>query len=501
MSARRPTRRDVVRGAAAAALGTACASAAPRATRPVGGRRPNVLWILSDQHRHDVAGYAGDPHAVTPALDRLAAQSGRLEDLYCQVPLCVPARQSLLTGTLAHVHGNFRNSPVVPPGERTIAHAFTEAGYRTALFGKAHCNVQGFEVVRDFHEALADFEAEHGRGRRPGDEHWYRDRAEGERDYVTSMNPGMRTAGDGPRFFMEREVTADAARFLAEHDGERPFFLWASYLNPHPPLFPPDEFHAMFSAAELPLRGSMAEDEPGLFHFHKRRRRRQELDAITPDELLGITRAYYASLAWTDTCIGGLLDAVDRLDLARDTIVVYTSDHGEMLGEHGLVQKRSFHEAALRVPGMVRFPGRIPAGRSHARVAEHLDLVATIFDLTGVPRPEDLRGRSLAPVLRGEPLGAWDDAAIAEMLLADRPGEDRTSHAGEPPQGFGWAIRVGDYKYVEHSRHERALHDVVRDPLERANRIDDPDHAERVQAMRDRLAAACGTAPWNLREA
>ena len=196
-------------------LGSACnrAQAEPE-------RRPNVLWIITDQHRADVAGYEGNAYAATPSLDRLATESVRVSDFYCQVPLCVPARQSLLTGQFAHSHGAFRNTAEFTDEQRTIAHAFADAGYATALVGKTHCNTSGFEYRREFKDQLAAFLELHPDGRRRGDEH-YSFRNSGVYEIEKTMNSQNLAAGEGPRFFMEEAVVADTLEFLAQRDPER----------------------------------------------------------------------------------------------------------------------------------------------------------------------------------------------------------------------------------------------------------------------------------------
>jgi len=448
---------------------------------------PNVLWIITDQHRADVAGYEGDTLAVTPSLDRLASQSVRVSDFYCQVPLCVPARQSLLTGQFAHTHGAFRNTADFRPEERTLGHAFSEAGYATALVGKTHCNTSGFEYVREFKDQLAAFMERHPEGQRPGAEH-FRFRKSGEFEFADTMNPMNFPAGAGPRFFMEEAVVADTLEFLEQRNPERPFFVWASFLSPHPPLFAPDEFRELFAQAELPLMGSMESDEPGLLPINVRRREEQELDQITDVQLLEITRAYYAALAWSDHCIGQLLEGLERLGLAEDTLVIYTSDHGEMLGAHGLLQKRSFFEGATRVPCMVRWPGRLEAGALRSNVAQHIDLTATVLDLAGVPAPNPSRapaGRSMRELF--EDAGAdWEDLALAEL--------SGTSAAGEVRR----MLRSGSYKYMWHAEGEEALFDLESDPGELTNLIDRPEYAERVADLRARIEALGDATEWSV---
>lgn len=478
------TRRQFLQGAGALGLG-AHALAGRALSRRREERPLNVLWLIADQHRADVAGFAGNPHARTPALDRLAAQSARVTDVYCQIPLCAPARQSLLTGRYPHSHGIFRNFwNEQKRDDPTFAHALREAGYATALVGKSHCDTSGFDVVLDTRRLGRLFRAAEPGSTRPGrdavDE--LEDDGDGpnKEESVVSMNPEYRPPAEGEQFFMEAAVADETIRLLSER-GEEPFFIWASFVNPHPPLFPPKEYLDAFATAEIPIPGDMREAEPGLFAYHRQRREQWGYDQVTPGQLLSITRAYYASLAWTDCCIGRILDHLEASGAAEDTLVVYTSDHGESLGEHGLLQKRAFYEGPMRVPCLVRLPGRISPGSVHPRVAQHIDLVATVFDLLSLDAPDYFEGRSMARGLTGGGWDGWEDFAIAEMALGStRP----TRTPGVLPEKFGWMLRRGPWKFVDHGAGEVALYDLASDPHELDNLAGEPEQAARVEELR-----------------
>jgi choline-sulfatase len=477
-----PTRRQFLQGAGLTAL--ASSVAACQATGPGGPRnRPNILFLVADQHRFDVAGFEGDAHAHTPSLDRLAAESARVTDVYCQVPLCAPARQSMLTGQYAHTHGTFRNKDEYTFHEEqvTLAHALSAAGYRTALFGKTHCNTGGFEHLRPLDRMLAEYREEHPGADRPGSSLFTFDKSDPDYDHLTMMNPGYARAGKAPTFFMEEAVAREAGEYVARDD-DRPFFVWASFVNPHSPLFPPDAFYDLYAGRELPIFRSMTQDEPGLLGIHAWRRRRQGLDRVDDEQLQNITRAYYACLAWTDHCVGQLVDSLDAAGRRRDTIVIYTSDHGEMLGQHGLLKKWAFYEAAARVPLLVRWPGRIrPA--VHRRVVQHIDLTATVLDWAGASMTggEGVSGRSMADLLRGR--GDWDDLAIAEL----------------PGDGFlAWMVREGPHKYMWHGSGGVGLYDLAEDPNEERNLAWHASSAERVDALRARFDEVTGRTVWNV---
>jgi choline-sulfatase len=282
---------------------------------------------------------------------------------------------------------------------------------------------------------------------------------------------------------MEAAVVEDTLAWLEQRDDRRPFFLWASFLNPHPPLFAPDEFRDLFVDADLPLRGTLTSDEPALPAVDVRRRQEQLLEGLDDEQLLEITRAYYASLAWTDHCIGELLEGLERLGLEGNTLVVYTSDHGELLGQHGLLQKRSFWEPASRVPCLLRWPGHLAAGAVREQVAQHVDLTATVLDLAGVPAPCPPAGVSMQALL-ADPDAEWDDFAVVELSATPESSAVRRM------------IRSGRFKYVWQSDREEALFDLESDPGELVNLIGDERHADELTALRARYEAVAERTDW-----
>jgi choline-sulfatase len=283
---------------------------------------------------------------------------------------------------------------------------------------------------------------------------------------------------------MEEAVARETAAFLREAD-ERPFCAWASFVNPHPPLFPPDEFHDLFEGRAIPLRGDLATGGEGLLPVHAERRVKQGLDQLGADELLGITRAYYASLAWTDHCVGRVLDELERAGRADDTLVIYTSDHGEMLGQHGLLKKLTFYEGAVRVPLVLRWPGVVRPG-TLAPVVQHVDLVPTLLELLGAgpyDGEDPLPGRSLTPLLvAGEDPGR-EDLAIAEL-----------AGGGE----LHWMLRDGRHKLAWYGQHGHALYDLREDPGETRDLSGDEEGARLVEELTARFDQATAGTTWRI---
>ena len=473
-----PSRRDLLRGSAALALAAAGEGFGGTA------ERPNVLLIMADQHRYDLAGYAGDGNATTPHLDVFAGQSTRISDAYAQVPLCVPSRQSFLTGRYASSHGSFRNRMAEVTGQRTFAHDFTEAGYQTAWIGKTHCNTEGFALTISQEDLQQAHRKAHPGSRMPDDGP---DRKLNPQTNTRPLNPLYEGPGTGPVFHMEEHVVERASELLGKRDEHKPFFYVASFLNPHAPLFPPADFLELYRDADVPWCRSFHDVGPHPFRDLSRRRATQGWKRLPLERLRNITRAYYASVAWMDHCVGQLLAELERSGAAEDTLVIYMSDHGDMLGEHGLLQKRALYDSASRTPLMLRWPGQIEAGRVLPRVVEHLDLVRTMYELCAVDCTLDTPGRSFAPMLRGKSQ-AWTDQARIELTPSlGVPTPEKLRSLGGLPKGGFWALRLDRWKYIEHNAKERGLFNVHEDPKEFINRIAEPEHQERIEHMRAQL--------------
>jgi choline-sulfatase len=448
-----------------------------------GARDANVLLILSDQHRKSVTGCYGDPLVSTPHIDRLAADGTRLANAFCQSPLCSPSRASLLTGTHPHTcKGHQSKPPPQPPvaGLPTIATLLAEAGYATGCIGKLH--VKGANDRYDL--GFAHRELDYYKDR-------FRDYIEiAGRDAVNRYVPGALDDEDAPArdHYNRRNVPVDldeslmydalvverCVGFLEEHRHDR-FFLWAGLEKPHPAWYAPAESHAMYDPAEMPLPPTRREDADIIPTWNK------VADRYTDDEMRHSIAAYYANVSYMDSKVGELVAAVDGLGLADSTLVIYTTDHGELLFDHGLTQKHCFYEGAVAVPLIFRLPGLVPAARVREPIVSLVDLLPTILELVGLDVPGHVEGRSLADVISGDdPRGAG--AATSEYC---RPDVSKRM------------IRTERWKYVEGDGSGPKLFDLAEDPLETANLADDPavrgvreDLRRRVLAHWERPAPA-----------
>ncbi len=443
---------------------------------------PNVLILMTDEHDPRISGPYGDRRVSTPALDRLAAGGVVMENAYCNSPLCVPSRMSFMTGRYVHHIGAWDNGSVLPSDEVTWAHRCEAAGYETALIGKMHFQGpdqrHGFRTrpVSEIHGGgpLGDLPPWRPAGSRPPAEPAAATGGRGMRRRILGAGPGRST-----NIAYDEAVRDATVAFLRERRagaGQAPFAVCASFISPHFPLVAPPEDFARYwpDNVELPRL------PPGGHPFHRRLIRHFDLEGFSREEILRARAAYYGLVTFVDRLVGDVLQALETNGLAENTLVVYTADHGEMLGEHGLWWKCNFYEPSVRVPLILRLPGRIPAGQRRGQICSLVDLVPTVLEYAGIPggaveagAEQGLDGDSLTSVLERpeSPAGAaWKDEAFAEYH----------AHASEHPMCM---LRRGRFKLNYVLDEPTELYDLQADPEERHNLATEPAFAGVVAAM------------------
>ncbi len=478
------------------ALAAATLPAAPlRPAAQAGAGRPkNVLFLLSDQHRPRALGIDGEPNARTPHLDSLARAGVRFAAAYCSNPVCTPSRASLLTGLYTHHHRTWSNTTPWPFEFKTMAHYFGRAGYMTSLIGKMHfvdAQTHGFDYRLDFNDwyqylgpktrLYADelSRANSGSGLPQIDDLWrdYGDPWIGARELDGRKGPVHvgRASKIAERDHFENFVARESIRFLKNFGRKQPFFLISSYLKPHDPFMPAERFARMFAPSEMRLPDTLGKVD--LATVPREIQDRIRFNTPTP-ELADAEQArqriamYWGNVAHLDDCLGQVLTALRELDLERDTILVYASDHGEMLGEHGLWQKFVFYEPSVGVPLILRVPGGEHAGARSATPVSLVDLLPTLAELCGVSLPSGLDGQSFVPDLR-EPARTRDTTVYAEFAL-------RTKQAK-------YMIRRGPWKYCHYVNDTPELYHLRDDPREMRNLALDARHKGKADEMRGRL--------------
>ncbi len=458
-------------------------------------RPPNVLLLMADQHKPHCMGADGDAVARTPNLDSLANSGVRFDRAYCSNPVCVPSRASLLTGLYTHRHRAYNNSVPWPYEVQTMAHYFHRAGYMTGLIGKMHfvdAQTHGFDYRLDFNDwwqylgpkakLYADelSRANSGSGMPQIDDLW-RDAGDPWKDTRDlDDRQGFVAVGHASKIperdHFESFVARESVRFL-KNFGRQPFFLISSFLKPHDPFMPAQRFASMFRAEDMKLPPTWGKVD--LKTVPREIRDSIENNRPTPElrspEMAKLRIAlYYANLAQMDDCLGQVLRALHDLRLENDTIVVYTSDHGEMLGEHGMWQKFVFYEASAGIPLIFRVPGTAFPGARTPTLAGSVDVLPTLAELCGVSIPKDLDGSSLARSIRN-PQAKIERVAFSEYNLQTRNAK--------------YMIRKGDYKFCHYVSDIAELYDLRSDPDEMRNLALEPEFRSKVDQLRRELFA------------
>ncbi len=445
-------------------------------------KRPNILFLMADQLAAPFLDFDSGEAARTPALASLAGRGIVFDNFYCNAPLCAPSRFTMMSGALPKRIGAFDNAANFASDVPTFAHYLRAAGYRTALAGKMHfC---GADQLHGFEERLttdiypADFgwtpdwtRPEH----RPS---WYHNMLS-----VTQAGPCLRSN----QLDFDDEVTYAARRHVFDigraATDERPFCLVVSWTHPHDPYAALPRFLDLYREDEIPMPKVPAYDVP-LDPHSARLRQVSDMDSfrITEKDVRRARHAYFANVSYIDAQVATMLGALDDMGLAGDTIVLFTADHGDMLGERGLWYKMGWFENACRVPLIVRAPGQFGARRVR-EAASLIDLLPTLVELANDGKPFEaavpIDGRSLMGHLAGtgghdRVLGEYcGEGAIAPLVM----------------------IREGGWKFIHAPCDPDQLYDLSLDPLERRNLAPEPEHRATLDHYRGELARL-----WNLTE-
>jgi choline-sulfatase len=430
--------------------------------------RPNLLIIMADEHAPQFSGPYGHPIVKTPNLDRLAAEGVVFEHAYCNSPLCVPSRMSFMTGRYVHHIGAWDNTSALSSDTVTWAHLVRAAGYDAVLAGKQH--FVGPDQLHGFRAQLArDLHAEH--------DHPIFDWSEGTR-VAPQPWPALAKAGPGTTIEIEVDDQVEAAALAYLRDAARrrqPWALNVSFIAPHFPLIVPQRYWDLYSLDQIDLPhippGHLARQHP----VYQRMRAMFGMVEF-PEELTRRGRAgYYGLITYLDEKVGRLLDALEETGQRENTLVIYTADHGEMAGEHGMWRKSNFYDYASRVPLQLSWPGHLPAGRRVRQVVSLVDLVAALVEVAGAPRGIPLDGDSLLPLARGEAVD-WKDEAFAEYL----------AHGVARPMAM---LRRGRFKLNYSLDDPPELYDLHDDPGEFHDLAGEPAYRAVREELRARLLA------------
>ncbi|MBM3494156.1 MAG: sulfatase [Armatimonadetes bacterium] len=429
-------------------------------------RRPNVLIIMSDQHNARVMGCAGDVAAHTPALDDLARHGVRFESAYCPFPLCGPSRMSFMTARLPSRIDCLDNASQLSSDMPTFAHAFSAAGYETVLAGRMH--FVGPDQRHGFQRRLLSDVTTAWVNRA-----WDLEPVLG--DLIDTPGYTLQSvvksgAGRTGYHAFDEAVTRSAVAWLAERGpADPPFLLVVGYVSPHSPyIAPPEHFDRCVGGVRQPI----AADQPAQMLHPENRAQRAMVDgpagASAGDRMRA--RAAYCGLAsFLDSQVAAVVDALDRAGLRDDALIVYTSDHGDQIGEHGLWWKSTFYEGSVGVPLLMSGPG-LQAGPIIRENVSLMDLGPTLLDLLDLPALPTTDARSFRCLLDGQPY-LWPDVVLAEGLsISPNPCPMRM-------------VRQGPWKLNRYAGHRPELFNIEQDPDEIADRHGDPACASILERL------------------
>jgi len=428
---------------------------------------PNFLIIMSDEHAPQFSSVYGHRIVRTPQMARLAAEGVTFDAAYCNSPLCVPSRLSFMTGKYVSQIGGWDNAKPLPIDTLTWPYLLREHGYTTALSGKMH--LIGPDQLHGFEMQLArDIHAEDIHPLWP----W--------RDQITPASEPWHhvlEAGAGTT----KEILADDAAEAAALDylcdpqrKQQPFALCVGFIAPHFPFIVPDVYYSQYSESEIDLPELPDGHLDSLPAFPAQMRIEYGFDRYTEEQVRRARAAYYGLITYLDDKLGRLLDALEECSLADDTVVIHTSDHGELLGEHGLWRKMSFYEHSSRIPLQIRLPEQSGSGERIDLPVSLVDVTATILDLAGVDenrRTElELPGHPLTESIHGT--GSTERSVVCEY----------TAHGANTPRGM---IRHGPWKLcIAHGRpDERELYNLDSDPGEFTNLAGEEKYQKTIQGL------------------
>ena len=487
--------------------------------------RPNILCFVTDQHRADHLGCYGNRQVRTPNIDRLAREGVTFAESFVCNPVCMPNRASMFTGTYPSCHGLNENGFTLDPSTRVLPQLLADTGYNTACVGKIH--LAPFQMTRDL--AKHDWELyESGQHWNEGGElphpyygfgevclvdghgpyaygdykRWLDQNWPGAYEKLQQRNALSPPTGvrDSWKSSIPQElhyntfITDRTIDFLQRQDKDRPFFLWCSFPDPHHPFSPPSPYCDQYDPRDIDFsparRAGELDDLPDYFALSFAGKigtggLRGDLRGLTDDHYREILAHTYGMISMVDAQVGRVMQSLEELSLLDDTIVVFMSDHGDLMGDHWLINKGPYlYRGLVRVPNVWRIPGCRDAGRQSSAMVSTVDFCPTVLELAGAPVSDDIQGRSYRAVLNGSAKQTQDCVLIEydESYIEARLRQLRTAD---------WAITA----YIE--RADGLLFDLRNDPSELHNLWDEPRCESIKSDLLDQLHRRFGPpAPW-----
>ena len=417
-------------------------------------KKPNILFICTDQQRWDTIGRFKPANLRMPNLDNLLQRSVHFTNTFCQSPICQPSRACMLSGQYCSQTGIYTNGTVLPEAKTTYASVLGNNGYVTSCIGRAHGINQGFNFKLPTPLSHSFFEM--SRNLNGPEEKWSYDHY----DYKTLPYIYEGDFED----YMDVRTTNNACHWLQElRDSQKPWLMFIGLLAPHNPYILPRKYADFYKDDDFDMPTVFEEDfdkpsyTPRDAEFWKR---------FTPEHIRQTRRIYYSMVSMIDELVGRVLTKLDELGMTEDTIIIFTSDHGEMNGDHGLWAKQKYYDESIKTPSLISYPRVFSGGTESDAMVESIDFMPTLLELAGIEVPDSVAGKSLVPLLNGS--CREHKSAVFSALAA-----------------HGWyqrCIRTKDfsysYGYPVNNGLTGELYDLKKDPQQRYNVYDDPDYKQ-----------------------
>lgn len=443
---------------------------------PAHAEKPNVLFLIADDLNTALSGF-GHKQCKTPNLDRLAQRGVMFENMHCQYPVCGASRASIMSGLYPYSNLTLGNAGTLRgsmPDVVTLSQTFRNNGYYAGRISKIYHMRIPFEIIDGTAESDDPFSWDEAINIKAPEQN-----APGELTNWSPKDKGSQTfagvVASGGDSDHADGMAADRAIEILDQVKDKPFFLAVGFVRPHVPLVAPKKYFDQYNrnAMEAPVvPENDLDDVPEIIRDYKRN---STTYGVTPELHKGLLQAYYASVSYMDAQVGRVLDALNEKGLADNTIVVFTSDHGYLLGHHHKYQKQHLFEEATRVPFIISVPWlKDQHGRGTTRITELVDLYPTLAELAGLPAPDTLQGTSLKPLLADTESPSWKKE---QAFTISRSG--------------GESIRTTDWRFTQWGFGENGseLYDLKNDPVEFTNQAGNPEYASVVKMLRAQLIA------------
>lgn len=451
-------------------------------------KQPNILFIMSDDHAsHAISSYSNILNS-TPQIDRIAKEGMRFDNCFCTNSICTPSRAVILTGKYSHVNGVKTLFDKMDGRQPTVSKLLQRAGYQTAIVGKWHLG--------------------HGGNYDPaGFDYWNVLHNQGEYHHPAFVEMGKRKSYSG----YVTDIIADLSlEWLKRRDRDRPFFLMCHHKAPHRPWEPDTKHQMMYEDIDIPEPATLHDDYSHRSNAAASAKMRidedltlRDLKASPPPGLTQretrswnyqrFMKDYLRCIASVDDNVGRMLDYLDEDGLTEDTLVIYTSDQGFFLGDHGWYDKRLMYEESLRMPLLIRYPREILPGSVQQAMALNVDFAETFLEYAGVPVPEEMQGNSLRTLCRGEVPDGWQTSMYYRYWEHMSEGHRVGAHYGIRTSRYKLIHYYGEGLGVDHrgasekTAQEWELFDLNHDPHEQRNVYDDPSYADTVRHLTQEL--------------